>query len=104
MTPKTLNPNRAEADLICFRQKDGAIEIELRAINTLLLAQAVINIHHGCTAGTDVGSPIYSVPGFLRTFCFRRAGSSAWTNAARAVSSPNACLEQWSSMRGEAAA
>jgi transposase len=31
MTPKALNPNRAEADLVCYRQKDGAIEIELRA-------------------------------------------------------------------------
>lgn len=31
MTPKTLNPNRAEADLVCYLQKDGAIEIELRA-------------------------------------------------------------------------
>ena len=31
MTPKTLTPNRSEAELVCFRQKDGAIEIELRA-------------------------------------------------------------------------
>jgi hypothetical protein len=82
----------------------GQLRSNFVPINTLLLAQAVINIHHGCTAGIDVGSPIYPVPGFLRTFCFRRAGSSAWTNAARAVSSPNACLEQWSGMRGEAAA
>jgi transposase len=31
MTPTTLNSNRAEADLVCYREKDGAIEIELRA-------------------------------------------------------------------------
>jgi transposase len=31
MSSKALNPNSAEADLVCYRQKDGAIEIELRA-------------------------------------------------------------------------
>jgi transposase len=31
MNPKTLTPNCAEADLVCYRQKDGAVEIELRA-------------------------------------------------------------------------
>ena len=31
MIPKTLTPNRAEADLVCYRQKNGTIEIELRA-------------------------------------------------------------------------
>ncbi len=31
MTPNTLNPSGSDADLVCYRHKHGAIEIELRA-------------------------------------------------------------------------
>jgi transposase len=30
MTPESLNPNRSESNFVCYRHKDGAIEIELR--------------------------------------------------------------------------
>jgi len=73
MTRRTLIPNRAEADLVCLRQKDGTIEIERRA-------------HQHSSPCPSCGPPFIAGAqpvvahdrriclgqGFQRTFCFRQ--------------------------------
>jgi transposase len=92
MTPNTLNPSRSDADLVCYRHKHGAIEIELRAHQPSSPCPSCAQ--HSSRVHSRYRRKIADLPwaGFRRTFCFRHAGSSVQTNAARAVSSRNGCL------------
>jgi len=94
MRASTLQPDVSELELVCVRQQDGAIQMELRTAG----ASAVCPDCH--TPSRRVHSrylrkladlPCQGIRASRSSSSYSRDGSSVWTWLAPGASSPNGC-------------